>query len=151
MRIEVMNRFQAENRSKIERHENKVIISIFTPTDTPANIDENNPTVLDVLYLSFVDCDDSDKQSYSKNWLFNYWQAYQIYEFVMIYKDIVDSIWIHCDGGVSRSAGVAAAILKALTGDDSQIFDNKNYYPNMLVYTITLDVFIEELEELNNS
>lgn len=48
-------------------------------------------------------------------------------------------IIVHCDAGVSRSAGIAAAILKHRTGDDSRIFGNPRYNPNMLCYRTVLD------------
>lgn len=150
MIIEVMDRPTAETRSQIERHEDKVIISIYTPTDTPAAIDKENPTIIDVLPLAFVDSDDTDKDHFDWTWIFSNQQAYKIFKFVEKWKDKVDRLWIHCDGGVSRSAGVAAAILKAYTGDDSQIFDNRNYYPNMLVYRRTLQVLTEELSKLES-
>ena len=41
---------------------------------------------------------------------------------------------IHCWAGVSRSAAVAAAILKVYTGNDDQIFKSGTYAPNMYVY-----------------
>ncbi len=45
---------------------------------------------------------------------------------------------VHCDAGVSRSAGVAAAILKFYTGDDSYVFENPRFQPNMWCYRKTL-------------
>lgn len=51
----------------------------------------------------------------------------------------IQSIIVHCDAGQSRSAGVAAAILKAKTGSDMQIFKRAFYKPNMHCYRITLN------------
>lgn len=51
---------------------------------------------------------------------------------------------VHCDAGISRSSGVAAAILKATTGDDSQIFNSPKYRPNMLCYRTVLDELMKE-------
>ena len=70
--------------------------------------------------------------------------AEEIANFAKEWWNKVDQIVVHCDGGVSRSAGVAAAILKYFTGDDSEIFDNPNYYPNMLVYRMVLNALMEE-------
>lgn len=63
-------------------------------------------------------------------------------------KDFIDSIWdmeldrliIHCYGGVSRSAAVAAAISKIKMNDDSEYF-NGNYIPNMFVYNKVLEAY----------
>lgn len=51
---------------------------------------------------------------------------------------------VHCDAGLSRSAGIAAAIMKHFNGDDSLVFDSGKYYPNMWCYRLTL----EALEEM---
>ena len=55
----------------------------------------------------------------------------------------IQSIIVHCDAGQSRSAGVAAAILKAKTGSDMQIFKRAFYKPNMYCYRITLQKLME--------
>ena len=57
------------------------------------------------------------------------------------YKDKVECIIVHCEVGVSRSAGVMAAIQKYLTGDDSAIFNNGAFSPNMYCYRMMLDAF----------
>lgn len=59
-------------------------------------------------------------------------------------------IIVHCDAGISRSAGIAGAILKYLTGDDTQIFDNPYYHPNMWCYRKTLNALMnnKSLEEM---
>ena len=51
-------------------------------------------------------------------------------------KVTVMSRW---DAGISRSVGVAAAILKYTTGDDSSIFGNGLYDPNERCYRKTLE------------
>lgn len=68
--------------------------------------------------------------------------------------DFVNAFWaknvrliVHCDAGVSRSAGVMAAILKYKTGDDSEVFNSKMYCPNMWCYRLVLNEFYRrELE-----
>ena len=42
------------------------------------------------------------------------------------------------------NAGVAAAIMKALFGDDWEVFDNPKYVPNMTCYRTVLDAFYYE-------
>lgn len=46
-----------------------------------------------------------------------------------IYAHNVNRIIIHCDAGVSRSAGIGAALNKYFNGRDQFYFDN--YCPNM--------------------
>lgn len=51
---------------------------------------------------------------------------------------------LHCDAGMSRSPGVAAALSKVLVGDDSQFF--KRYRPNMRVYRTLLERYYDQFE-----
>ncbi len=78
-------------------------------------------------------------------------QSEKIAKFVrMIYADeSVHTIVVHCEAGISRSAGVAAAILKWWTGDDSPIFDNNYYRPNMRCYRMVLNALLGDLEEID--
>ena len=55
-----------------------------------------------------------------------------------------DEIWIHCEGGVSRSAAVAAAISKHLYNDDMWVFSNPAYYPNMWVNKLVTEALNDE-------
>lgn len=66
-------------------------------------------------------------------------QANEIACFVKTWIDNVDTIIVHCDAGISRSSGVGAAIMKWYNGDDSSVFDNGNYCPNMLCYRLMLN------------
>ena len=50
---------------------------------------------------------------------------------------------MHCEAGQSRSAGVAAAIMKYLYNNDTDIFNNRYYKPNMLCYRKVLNAFME--------
>ena len=51
------------------------------------------------------------------------------------------NLLVHCEAGVSRSAGVCAAILKWYEGDDMQIFGNPYYRPNIHCYSEVLKAF----------
>jgi predicted protein tyrosine phosphatase len=64
--------------------------------------------------------------------LFTEKDAENILDFVAVYKDFVDLIVVHCEVGISRSAGVTAALSFILNGTDQYYFDN--YIPNMLCY-----------------
>jgi hypothetical protein len=52
---------------------------------------------------------------------------------------------VQCEAGKCRSAGIAAAIGKAVNGDDSFVFENSKYVPNMHCYYLMLKAF--EYEE----
>ena len=126
------------------RHDNKVvIISISTPrrkySNRPFKSDVNG--VIDILRLRFFDADKPMKMlgygDVSWNELITEKDALKISEFVKKYSGY--DIIVHCDAGVSRSAGVAAAILKYLYNDDTEIFGRLYYHPNMLCYRRTLE------------
>ena len=61
-------------------------------------------------------------------------------------KEEVTEIWVHCDAGVSRSAGVAAAIGKYLNDDDMFVFGSPRYSPNITCYRKTLNALIGDSE-----
>ena len=63
--------------------------------------------------------------------------AAEIMEFVNEYKDKVKTIVVNCEAGISRSAGVAAALAKIVNGDDTEIFKIRPYL-NQYVYKTIL-------------
>ena len=145
-KVIVLNRKQAEVMTETDFGINRVIISISTVGDKMPNFHENH-SVKEILDCYFNDFEAEDKGKFP-SWLFiNEDIARQIANFVKKWWNEIEQIIVHCDGGVSRSAGVAAAILKHFTNDDSEIFDNPNFYPNMMVYRMVLNALMEE--ELN--
>lgn len=118
-----------------------VIISITTTIDDPARIPESEHT-RGVLRLVFPDLDlpapDAPKD------IFGLAHANAIWDFVEAHRDHVDRIILHCDAGISRSPGVAAALAKCLTGDDADYF--RRYRPNMRVYRTLLEVWHQRRE-----
>lgn len=46
-----------------------------------------------------------------------------------------------CEAGISRSAGVAAALSYIYNGSDAWVFQDPRYHPNMLVYRTILNVY----------
>lgn len=119
------------------------------PFFSPAN------RVLDILRLTFADADGvgshvwvpqeathgHGRQAAVED-LMTAADAQRIARFLHRHPD--RDVIVHCDAGLSRSAGVAAAILKHFNGDDSPVFDSGKYYPNMWCYRLTL----EALEEM---
>lgn len=53
----------------------------------------------------------------------------------------VTSLYVVCDYGESRSAGMAAAIIRYLGGEDLYLWDSAVYHPNPLVYRMTCAAF----------
>ena len=73
--------------------------------------------------------------------------AEKIAEFVKKTADKVDTIIVHCEAGISRSAGVAAAISKYFFNDDTAIFNNRQYCPNMTCYRYVLNALFMSDED----
>jgi protein-tyrosine phosphatase len=62
-----------------------------------------------------------------------------IKQYLKRYIDEVESVIVHCEGGISRSAGIMAAIQKYLLGDDSAIRKDGRYLPNGHCYELMLN------------
>lgn len=91
--------------------------------------------LIGLLRLEFDDID-----TYTEGYkLFNSKQALQILDFVESVKDEIDILVVHCLAGVSRSAGVAAAI------DDIYIQSDKRWFlikcPNQHVYRTIINAY----------
>ena len=127
MNIQVSSRHKVEKTMYDMPH---VIISV-TERNTFADLPKNKQR-LGVLQLKFYDID----HKISNYNMFDHYQAREIIEFVEKYKDKVDIIVCQCEAGISRSAGIAAALSKYYNATDDFFF--KNYCPNKLVYRILL-------------
>jgi predicted protein tyrosine phosphatase len=87
----------------------------------------------DVLYLQFHDID-KDRENLT---LFSRKHAKEILEFFNKYKNKTKNIIIHCTAGISRSAGVAAALYRIYYGENDTNYWS-SFMPNMLVYRTIL-------------
>jgi len=144
MKIIVMSREKAR-RWSYEAYDKvpTAIISITDPhspinrfacegmTDAPNGIQA-------VLRLQFADVNRGSPDCITAE------DAEKVVKFVNEQKDKVQRLIVHCEAGQSRSAGVAAAILKYLTGSDTQIYDDPKYTPNSTCYREVLNKFYEE-------
>lgn len=129
MNIIVLSEFQIKHVNPTTPY---IVISISSPNSTKVSI-PSNTYLKNVLYLSFYDLD-KPVQQYQ---LFTQDYAQQIVKFVKEYINEIDLIICQCEAGISRSAGVAAALAKWLNGNDDIYF--KKYIPNNLVYRLLLE------------
>lgn len=148
MNVEVMSRTDAIKFCRKQHDTPSIMISVSDPyiayTSAPFRTKENR--VLAIQRLYFTDADKAGTDVYGRT----------VEESDLIssndaslVKRLLDrfpntDIIVHCDAGVSRSSGIAAAILKAYTGDDSRIFNNPRYRPNMRCYRFVLDELTKE-------
>lgn len=127
-----------------------IIISIRSTGDTPPKklFLHSNPQIKSFITLAFDDVE----IYYANCYPITEQQARKIAKFVMRYKDSVEQIIVHCDAGISRSAGVAAAIAKYLNGSDDDFFVRSPYTPNMTCYCkVLFALYLVETEEENNN
>jgi predicted protein tyrosine phosphatase len=128
--VKIMSRLKAAAFSTELNIPSCVIISIYSTDETPNKFCTNDK-IKDILNICFNDTENSDS--------INKEQAIQISEFVKYWVNNVDLIVVHCDSGVSRSAGVGAAIMKWAENDDFEIFNNRLFRPNMRCYHYVLE------------
>lgn len=133
-----------------EPHENRtVIVSISDPyyiySTAPFTSRKNG--VAGILRLRFADADhvagtDVYGRTVYANDLMSDEDAKNIIVFLKRYP--CSDVIVHCDAGISRSSGVAAALMKYYNGDDSAIFDSGKYRPNMWCYRKVLNALMNE-------
>ena len=112
-----------------------VLITITDPSRTHADPSDRYN---DVLYLKF---DDADFQVVSSICLINNKHANIILNFVAHNIECnIKTIVVNCEAGISRSAGVAAALSKIYNGCDKDIIKMKPMY-NRKVYSTILECY----------
>ena len=140
-----MKNIIVKSRQEIERllfykEPNTFIISITDPNSKSADIKQEIEK--NILRLSFYDIDQEIKTSDGK--IFKPISDYQVELIVNFirknYDDIID-LYVSCEAGISRSAGIAGAIAKYYKDNDIYYF--KNYIPNRYCYNKLLQKFME--------
>jgi len=123
--IRVMSRNAAKRYSAHTDIAESAIISIYSSADVPCRFFDNK-RIKAIGRWCFNDAEDSTGISIT--------QAKQIADFVKRHNSI-EALIVQCDAGISRSAGIAAAISKWAFGEDSKYFGNPLYRPNMRCYS----------------
>ena len=135
--VTVMSRTEAIRYCYKTHSLSSIMISISDPSEmnakAPFKTTQNG--IKSILRLYFEDKERGDGTMTRED-------AVSIRNFVEAFPD-AQQIIVHCGAGISRSAGVAAAILKRFTGSDERIFQNPRYCPNMHVYRMLLNEFYE--------
>lgn len=123
-----------------------VIISVHSPGQPQAQPKVNAYTQ-EVLFLCFHDLDSAPQglafeQVYGKPRLFDLEDALAVV--ALLYRYELDGVICQCEAGQSRSAGLAAAISKFFTDNDSMffmgtgIYGGPRYTPNRFIYSLLL-------------
>ena len=148
MEIFVLSRSRAVQYCDTPHKRPSVMVSICTPYEEydghEIHISSQN-NIKKILHLEFYDCEYGalERGAVKEYELMTDDDAIHVVTFcktaIEQYGDI--DIIVHCDAGISRSAGVAAAIMQYYLGDDSEIFDSGMYRPNMWCYRKTMNAF----------
>lgn len=139
--IIVMSRRDAIKYSHMENMKSSIIISITDYNKSfPIIHKTTDNKILGILRLRFDDVTETD-DNYTT---INDEQAETIASFVKMNMNI-EKIIVHCEAGISRSAGCAAAIMKYLKNDDTPIFNSSYYKPNMTVYRKVINALITDI------
>lgn len=119
-----------------KNHDNPtIIISIRNPyldefTKYPfVSKDNNVKAILPMYFADVTDGEDAMNEDMGR----------AIVNFVTRHPN--EDIIVHCEMGVSRSAGVAAALMKWFNDDDMPIFRSYKYRPNMTCYRMVINAF----------
>lgn len=140
MKFEVLSRQKAKKMSYNQNIDDCIIVSI-TDIDKEINHFADNPHIKNICRVQFDDVEIDGPNHISKK------DAEKIIAFVNNYIDKVDKIIVHCEAGVSRSAGVCAALMQIITGDDMDIFNNPKFCPNMTCYRTILTSYFGSYNE----
>jgi predicted protein tyrosine phosphatase len=125
--------------------ENIYAISITDPSFPLAklNLREEN-----ILRLQFYDIEQTIKTVDGKVFFpMTDGDSWNIASFMKNNVKKIDILVVHCEAGVSRSAGVAAAISKFFMNSDDYYF--KTFLPNMLCYRKVFNSLVEEFYSID--
>ena len=134
MKFLVMSEREIVDYSIAEKH---IVISITSPGYKHPELPIVNSRV-ESLQLKFHDIDKTFISKGKEYPAFSKEQARDIWSFFNYWACNIKIVICQCEVGISRSAGVAAGLAKAIGQDDSRYF--KEYIPNMLIYRLILEV-----------
>jgi len=138
MKIEVFNERDIQKFITDKKH---IVISIQDPNYDFISLPINSNR-LDCIRLRFYDLDEETNDYPYDQLLFTEEHAKIILDTVEMWKDKINLICINCCAGISRSAGIAAALNHIYNGNDDYFF--QTYIPNRLVYRTILKTYYEK-------
>ncbi|GAG76409.1 unnamed protein product [marine sediment metagenome] len=142
MKFAVLSRAEIKDFKTDKKH---IVISVMDPNDS-----EGRAKMLDnkkregVLWMAFHDWNGRQMKMIKdkpvpneRDWVFfDSKMAKLIVDFVQCHQMEADLVVCQCEAGISRSAGIAAALAKCINGNDFYFFNR--YLPNSLVYSLIM-------------
>jgi len=122
-----------------------LLISIRDPKSEVVET-QDNPNQVARLDLEFSDFDvDRFPKILNTNIkVFTKEDAQSIITVLRVTEKYINLIVVHCEAGISRSAGVAAALAKCLGQSDEKFFNPRGpYCPNRYVYRTLLNTYLD--------
>lgn len=132
MYINVLSREKAVKLS-YSCKEDIVIISISTPLDARPKFCDN-PHIKGIFRMSFYDVMEGDAQDYEPPKESDF---VGLKRFIDENKEKIDGIIVHCDAGISRSAGCAMAVADYVGCENIVRTQGGHFRPNFTVYDCT--------------
>jgi len=141
MEILTFNRWTAESwtAESFEGNRPYLVISITDPKQPEAKIPKNE-NIRGILRVQF---DDIDKEINGYKQIDSY-QADQIASFIKHGIRFVDFIVVHCEAGISRSAGVSMAITDWMIANDMEVREKEYPCANRLVYRMVYESLMRD-------
>ncbi len=145
MDFSIMSRKEAIDFTYSFNHRPNVVISI---TDVGSSKPQFG-RIANIYYMLRLEFDDvlhNEPNAMTSS------QANDIVQLIKVLKNSavgIDNInfIVHCEGGVSRSAGICAALKTILGKDDTDIFRNPKYAPNRHCYYTLLNTYFGSFPE----
>lgn len=97
---------------------------------------ENLKGFYNIMCLNFADVSNGKDFSAMSNDI-----AMKIANYIKNLPKQLDTLFVCCDSGESRSTAMAAAISRYNGSDEMKIWRNPHYHPNPLVYKLLCDAF----------
>ena len=134
----ILSRESAEKYCHQKHQKTSIIISIRSSWDKvmPDVFISKENGVKDICSLAFDDVD-----IFNEHGIMTIEDGKKIADFINKWYSKTDLIIAHCDGGISRSAGVIAAIMRVKEGTEYPLIWSYSKHPNMLCYLQTLKGF----------
>lgn len=143
MIFKVMSRDKARRYSYTTIKEKTIIISITDMGAQPVKFN-SNPKITATLHIKFDDVNLGEDNCITDS------NAKEILSFVNDNLNDTQCIIVQCEAGISRSSGICSALMLILKENDSDIFKNEAYCPNLYCYRTLLNTYFNGTHTFKN-